>query len=172
MYQRAHMKVLLSHLGRSLVHFPAKLRFQTSSSFMRNSVMGAVFLITRSSPTLSVFLLLFFCFPLSLGLGVSSGIGFFGRWLDKIGGKSHIEGAVLFRLQNFVKTNEAIINHRAVGMFLTLAQPTLGAYFHVVQELCGKLAVGSYAHFEDYFLGLDGSGDEFCSNDKGTARTK
>ena len=57
-------------------------------------------------------------------------------------------------------------------MFLTLAQPTLGAYFHGVQELRGKLAVGSYARFEDYFLGLDGSGDGFCSNDECAARTK
>ncbi len=57
-------------------------------------------------------------------------------------------------------------------MFLTIAQPTLGAYFHGVQELRGKLAVGSYARFEDYFLGLDGSGDGFCSDDECTARTK
>jgi hypothetical protein len=52
------------------------LRFQTSSSFMRNSVMEAVFLITRSSPTSLVFLLLFFHFPSSLGLGVGLGIRF------------------------------------------------------------------------------------------------
>jgi hypothetical protein len=37
-------------------------------------------------------------------------------------------------------------------MFLTLAQPMLGAYFHDVQELHGKLAVGGYACFEDIFL--------------------
>ncbi len=52
-----------------------------------------------------------------------------------------------------------IINHRVVRMFLTLAQPMLGAFFHGVQELHGKLAVGGYARFEDYFLGLDGSSD-------------
>jgi hypothetical protein len=46
-------------------------------------------------------------------------------------------------------------------MFLTLAQPTLGAYFHGKQKLCGKLAIGGYAHFDDYFLRLDGSGDGF-----------
>ncbi len=48
-----------------------------------------------------------------------------------------------------------------IGVFLTLAQPTLGADFHGVQELSGKLAVGSNVRFEDYFLGLDGSGDLF-----------
>ncbi len=57
-------------------------------------------------------------------------------------------------------------------MFLTLAQPTLGAYFHGVQELCGKFAVSGFARFEDYFLGLDGSGDGFFSNDDCAARTK
>ncbi len=57
-------------------------------------------------------------------------------------------------------------------MFLTLAQPKLGAYFHGVKELCGKLAVGSYVHFEDYFLGLDGSSDGFCSDDEHAARNK
>jgi hypothetical protein len=57
-------------------------------------------------------------------------------------------------------------------MILTLAQPMLGAYFHGIQELHGKLAVGNYVRFEDYFLGLDGSGDGFCSNDERAARTK
>jgi hypothetical protein len=37
----------------------------------------------------------------------------------------------------------------------------LGAYFHSVQELHGKLAVGGYARFEDYFLRLDGSMMDF-----------
>ncbi len=96
----------------------------------------------------------------------------FGRWLNRIGGKGHIEGAVECRHKNFVETNKAVIDHQVVRMFLTPAQPTLGAYFHGIQELCGKLAVGSYAHFEDDFLRLDGSGDEFCSNDERAARTK
>ncbi len=82
-------------------------------------------------------------------MGVSLGIGFFGRGLDKIGGKDHVEGAVEYHLKNFVKTNEAVIDHRAIGVFLTLTQPTLGADFHGIQELCGRLAVGSYACFED-----------------------
>jgi hypothetical protein len=42
---------------------------------------------------------------------------------------------------------------------LTLAQPTFGVDFHGIQELCGKLVIGGYARFEDYFLGLDGSDD-------------
>jgi hypothetical protein len=103
--------------------------------------------------------------------------GEFGRWLfwswlDEIGGKDHVEGANEHRLKNFVKTNEAVIDHQVVGMFLTFSQPTLGVDFHGVQELCGKLAIGSYARFEDYFLGLDGHGDGFYSNDERTARTK
>ncbi len=48
----------------------------------------------------------------------------------------------------------------------------LGAYFHSVQELRGKLAIGGYARFEDYFLRLDCSDDGFCSDDKHAARTK
>jgi hypothetical protein len=96
----------------------------------------------------------------------------FGRWLDKIGGKGHIEGAGEYRLKNFIETNEAVIDHRAVGMFLTLTQPTLGAYFLGIQDLCGKSAFGGYAHFEDYFLRLDGRGDGFCSNAECAARTK
>ena len=57
-------------------------------------------------------------------------------------------------------------------MFLTLAQPTLGAYFHGAQELRGKLAVDDYACFEDYFFGLDGSGDGFSSNNECVVMTK
>jgi hypothetical protein len=71
----------------------------------------------------------------------------------------HVEGAVEYHLKNFVETNKAVVDHQAIGLFLTLTQPTLGVDFHGVQELCGKLAIGNYAHFEDYFLGLDGSSD-------------
>ena len=45
MCQRAHMKKVSSHLGRSVEHFPAKSRLQSSLSFIRNSVMGAAFLM-------------------------------------------------------------------------------------------------------------------------------
>ncbi len=89
---------------------------------------------------------------------MSSGIGFLGEGFINWG-KDHVEGAVKYHLKSFGKTNKAIIDHQAIGMFLTLAQPTLGVDFHDVQELCGKLAVGGYALFEDYFLGLDGNGD-------------
>ncbi len=42
--------------------------------------------------------------------------GEFGHWLfrrgiDKSGGKDHIEGADEYHLKNFVKTNEAVIDH-------------------------------------------------------------
>ncbi len=93
------------------MHFPAKLRFQTSLSFMRNSMMGAAFLMMQSPTTSSDFLFLFFRFPSSPGVGVSLGIGFFGRGLDKIGGKDHIEGAAEYHLMNFVKSNEVVIDH-------------------------------------------------------------
>ncbi len=90
--------------------------------------------------------------------------GEFGRWLfgrvlDEIGGMGHVEGAVEYHLKNFIKTNKAVIDHQAIRVFLTLAQPILGADFHGVQEFCGKLAAGSYVSVEDYFLELDGSGD-------------
>ncbi len=111
-------------------------------------------------------------FSLAHHSGGEFGCWLFGIWLNRIGGKGHIEGAVEYHLKNFVETNKAVIDHRVVRMFLTLAQPMLGAYFHGIQELCGKLAVGSYARFEDYFLGLDGSGDGFCSDDERATRTK
>ena len=57
------------HLGQSLEHFLAKSCFQISSFFIRNSVMGAVFLMMRS--LLSSFRFLYFpsphCLPLSPG---------------------------------------------------------------------------------------------------------
>ncbi len=85
----------------------------------------------------------------------------FWEGLDKIGEKDHTEGAVEHHLENAVETSDVGVDHRVIGVFLTLAQPTLGADFHGVQELSGKLAVGSDVRFEDYFLGLDGSGDLF-----------
>ncbi len=52
--------------------------------------------------------------------GGEFGCWLFGRGLDKIGGKDHVEGAVEYHLKNFVKTNEAVIDHQAIGVFLTL----------------------------------------------------
>jgi hypothetical protein len=83
----------------------------------------------------------------------------FGRGLDEIGGKDNVEGAVEYHLKNFAETNKAVIDHQAIRVFLTLTQPTLGADFHGIPELRGKLVIGGYACFEDYFLRLDGSGD-------------
>ena len=99
--------------------------------------------------------------PLSVVLrhGGKFGHWFFERGLDKIGRKGHVKGAVEHHLMNVVKTNEAVVDHRAIGVFLTLAQPMLGADFHGLQAFCVKLAVGGDARFEDYFLRLDGSDD-------------
>ena len=63
-HQQAHMKTTESfHLGWSREHFPVKSCLQISSSFMRNLVMGAEFLMMRS-PLLS-FRFLFFFLPIA-----------------------------------------------------------------------------------------------------------
>ncbi len=43
--------------------------------------------------------------------GGEFGCWLFGRWLNRIGGKGHIEGAVEYHLKNFVETNKAVIDH-------------------------------------------------------------
>jgi hypothetical protein len=66
-HQWAHIQSLLPHLGQSPVCFPVKSFDQSSHSFRRNSLTGAVFLTMRSlssSPS-AIFLFLGFFFLVS-----------------------------------------------------------------------------------------------------------
>ncbi len=88
------MKVLLSHLGQSLVHFPAKIALPNLIILhekFRDG--GGIFDHVLFSDFVSLPLVVL---PLSIVPWLQGEFGhwLFGRWLDKTWGKGHMEGAV------------------------------------------------------------------------------
>ena len=175
-HQQAHMKTTESfHLGWSREHFPVKSCLQISSSFMRNSVMGAEFLMMRS-PLLSFRFLFFFpphCLSLSPGgVTVVVVVGFLGGGLMKLGGMVTLREWFMTISKTLSKpTRQSLTNKRSFN-FLHSPKPTLNLDFRGIQSLGGEVAIGGNAPLENYLLGQNCGGKQFYSNNKGAACAK
>jgi len=126
---------------------------------------NAVFIAVSSLPLLSLSGALAFVIP---GPG-GCDCGILGKGFDEAGRKNYVEGAVHNHFEDFVKTYETIVDHRAVLVFFAFTEPTLDANLHSVYNLGGEFAVGANATLENDFLGQNHGGEQFDAIGEGAA---